>query len=205
MRYRKPSYMLLASLTLMLALSGPTASAQSRPAAPVEVINTTLPVTGTVAVSAIVAPVVIDTTTPLSVAGQVTVTDPGQAVYSARLYSSLEGDNVGAFIDLPEVPSGRRLVLEYVGLSCRSDPDDEFTVSVYVAAAGGAGWYAPIPVLSRSKNWFGTATMTNTAVLQTRLYSDGSESAPQVYYEHSKTTATVYCSGAVSGYTFPIQ
>ena len=183
MNHSRLSFVLLAVLTFTLALSGVnTAAAQpQKPPTPVIVQNTPLPVSGTVAVR-----------------------DPALTAFMA--YGGTDNPGMAGFDFLlyPAVPAGFRLVIEHVGVRCRTDADDEVVdVGVLTSWEGGGTFYMPIPV------WQGPLANGRLQVLAAqplRLYLDGASAGMvEIGISHSKPTAVIECHAAVTGYLVSLQ
>jgi hypothetical protein len=196
MKHHKLSYVLPALLTLTLVLSGAnTAVAQGQKgAAPVVVQNTPLPVSGSVAVTA---------AAPLPVTGIVTVRDPAQNPYRSYDGVNFQGSIVGQLVSFAEVPSGQRLVIEYVGVTCQAAMDQDFGMLELLIMQGGFNMFAPLGAANKTE-WKTSDVAHNIQfVFQGRLYSDAG--VPQLWIWRSAITDTASCQATLSGYTIPVS
>lgn len=110
-------------------------------------------------------------------------------------------------ISLASLPSGQRLVIEYVSVRCETDADDNISrvsIGVY-KKTGGGGWaqyYFPITVQKQGNTYDGKASWV--AAQSMRLYSDSVLAGSTAHYvdvRHAKTASTPTCSAFLSGYT----
>ena len=169
-----------------------------KPAQPVVVTNTSLPVM-------VPGGVTVNGTVPVS------VKDPAVRLYRGTGVGKFAtGSNGLEFRVTDPVEPGERLVVEYVSLNCVGDPDHQFQIaSVGMSEPDGAG--------GRLTYWFQLPTLTNFlsgeqvhgAVGQhLRLYHDGSDysaEGPAFVVYRNQTSGETRCIGGVSGYIVNLE
>lgn len=122
-----------------------------------------------------------------------------------------EGDatfQIGQFgmtLDMGTVPSGKRLVIEQVGITCFGDADDDFPYAIIKVWRTNTNIYSLFPIpLSRQGVVSNSGPTVWVASQALRLYSEGVGEITEISINHKKTTATASCAASLSGYTVDV-
>lgn len=134
------------------------------------------------------------------------VDNPDRLLYQESVFVSLQPPYVNGFAFFP-TPAGKRVVIEWVGLSCSSSSaSDVFPfVSLIVTRVGGGQLSMPLAPMVRTGSG---VFIGNVSVGQTSLkaYSEASAAAPDggtgIYLNifHSESSQTANCNATLTGH-----
>jgi len=132
------------------------------------------------------------------------VENPAHSPFVGYASGTIDVNWINHILSVGTVPSGKRLVIEYVGIRCEGDADDSFpraTINVYkkTGAGGWTSFQVPVQMSLQGTTHDGKASWTASQSL--RLYSDGGTGGTSIDVHHKKTTATAFCVASLSGYT----
>ena len=202
------------------------AAPQTPPSAPVTVLNTTanpVPVTGNVSITSPVAVSVNNpATNPVPVTGNVSITSPvavsinnsatnpvftanGGEPYSQDTVGNCNGTN--CFIDFPEVPTGKRLVILHVGAMAR--PDSTATIVDFAELVTSN----PQNTAIGTRNIFqmqligqaGASVVANTYAMNASVlaFVEAGQYARLTLAQRNNGDV-FFCQGTISGYLLPV-
>jgi hypothetical protein len=194
----------VAVMVLMLFSFGTVwAAPQTPPSAPVTVVNTTanpVPVTGKVSIG---SPVAVSINS--SATNPVFISNGGEP-YSQDTVGSCNGTN--CFIDFPEVPAGKRLVILHVGAMAR--PTSTATIVDFAELVTSN----PQNTAIGTRNIFqmqligqaGASVVANTYAMNASILAFvEAEQYARLTLAQRNNGDVLFCQGTISGYLLPVS